>query len=327
MKVLIIDDDKNVRILLSEMVKHWGYEVILAADGESAWKILQIIDEPIIVLLDWIMPGIDGVELCKRIKQSEKTSHTYVIMLTGLKNDMDNIVIGFNAGADDFLTKPIEPRELSCRLSVGRRILVYQYDLEQRNATLQETTKVMENIMRELQIVNGKLKELSMEDELTGIANRRCLENYLAKEWWHALREKEALTFIMIDVDFFKLYNDTYGHPAGDECLRKVAMVLDDSVQRSTDIKSRYGGEEFAIVLRNTDCQGAQKIAEKIRLTVESLAVPHKASPISPYVTISLGVSTMIPEPNSSYEALIKEADDALYQAKREGRNRWIMVS
>ena len=112
MKVLIIDDERNVRTMLSEMVKLWGYEVILAADGESAWKILQIIKEPVVVLLDWIMPGIDGVELCKWIKQSEKTSHTYVIMLTGQKSDVDNIVIGFNAGADDFLAKPFEMNDL-----------------------------------------------------------------------------------------------------------------------------------------------------------------------------------------------------------------------
>lgn len=326
MKVLIIDDEKSIRTILSEMVQHWGYEVILAADGESAWKILQVISEPVIVMLDWIMPGLDGVELCKRIKQSEKTAHTYVIILTAKKSDIDNMVIGFDAGADDFLTKPIEPRELSCRLSVGKRILSYQYELEQRNAALYETTKVMENIMRELKAANGKLKDLSLEDEITGISNRRSLEHYLAKEWWHALREKEVMTFIMIDVDYFKLYNDTYGHLAGDECLKKVAAVLDHSVNRNSDIKARYGGEEFAIVLRATDSPGGQKVAEKIRLAVEGLQIPHRASDISPYVTITLGIATMIPDPKSSYEVLIKKADDALYQAKREGRNRWISV-
>lgn len=326
MKVLIIDDEKSIRTILSEMVQQWGYEVILAADGESGWKIFQIINEPVIVLLDWIMPGIDGVELCKRIKQGTKTSHTYVIMLTARKSDIEDMVIGFDAGADDFLTKPIDPRELSCRLSVGSRILSYQYELEQRNATLYETTRVMENIMLELQTVNGKLKDLSMEDEVTGIANRRCLENYLAKEWWHALREKKIMTFIMVDVDYFKLYNDTYGHLAGDECLKKVAAVLDHSVKRNSDIKARYGGEEFAVVLYAADYAGGQKVAEKIRLAVEELQIPHSASAISSYVTISLGVATMMPDPDSSYETLIKKADDALYRAKREGRNRWIAV-
>lgn len=326
MKVLIIDDEKSIRTILSEMVQHWGYEVVLAADGESAWKIFQVINEPIIVLLDWVMPGIDGVELCRRLKQSEKTAHTYVIILTAKRSDVEDVVIGFDAGSDDFLTKPIDPRELSCRLSVGRRILTYQHDLEQRNATLQETTRVMENVMRELQIVNGKLKELSLEDELTGIPNRRSLENYLAKEWWHALREKEALTFIMVDVDFFKYYNDTYGHPAGDECLKKVATILAENVKRSSDITTRYGGEEFAIVLHATDSAGGQKVAEKLRLVVESLAIPNKASKVSPYVTISLGIATIIPDINSSYETLKKEADDALYQAKREGRNRWVAI-
>ncbi len=323
MKILIIDDEKNIRTILSEMVQQWGYEVILAADGESAWKIFQVINEPMIVLLDWLMPGMDGIELCRRLKQSEKTSHTYVIMLTGKKADVEDTVVGFDAGADDFVTKPIDPRELSCRLSVGRRILTYQHELEQRNATLQETTKVMEHVMRELQIVNGKLKEISLEDELTGIANRRCLERYLAKEWWHALREKEALSFLMVDVDFFKRYNDTYGHPAGDECLKKVATVLAANVKRGGDITARYGGEEFAIVLRATGSEGGQKVAENIRRDVESLAIPHEASEIGPYVTLSIGVATLIPEMNSSYEMLIKEADDALYQAKNDGRNRY----
>lgn len=326
MKILIIDDEKNIRTILSEMVQQWGYEVILAADGESAWKIFQVIKEPIIVLLDWLMPGMDGIELCRRLKQSERTSHTYVIMLTAKKGDVEDAVISFDAGADDFVTKPIDPRELSCRLSVGRRILTYQHHLEQRNATLQETTKVMEHVMRELQIVNGKLKEISLEDELTGIANRRCLERYLVKEWWHALREKEALSFLMVDVDFFKRYNDTYGHPAGDECLKKIATVLAANVKRGGDITARYGGEEFAIVLRATGSEGGQKVAENIRRDVESLAIPHKASKIAPYVTLSIGVATLIPEMNSSYEMLIKEADDALYQAKNDGRNRWIAV-
>lgn len=322
MKLLIVDDDKSTRSILSEMSQQWGYEVILAADGESGWRILDIIDEPIILLVDWIMPGLDGIELCRRIKQSSKATQAHVIMVTGQKNNMEDLVTGFDAGADDFLNKPIDPRELSCRLSVGKRILTYQHELEQRNAALHETTQVMENILRELNTVNAKLNALSTLDELTGVANRRGLEEYLAKEWRHAMREKEVLTLIMIDVDFFKLYNDTYGHQAGDECLKKVASVLADCVKRSADLTARYGGEEFAIVLRTTELQGARKIAESMRCNVEALAIPHAASTASSYVTVSMGIATMTPRANSMYTTLISRADNALYKAKREGRNR-----
>ena len=327
MKLLIVDDEKCVRSILSEMAQEWGYEVILAADGESAWKMLEIIYEPMIVLMDWIMPGIDGVTLCQKIKRSAKATYIHVIMLTAKRSDVEDVVTGFDAGADDFLIKPVDSRELSCRLSVGKRILTYQQQLEQQNAALQETTKIMGNILRDLNLANGKLQAISMLDELTGVANRRALEEWLSREWQKALRKKELLTFIMLDVDFFKLYNDTYGHQAGDECLKKIADVLALNAKRGGDFVARYGGEEFVVGLFATDAIGGQQVGENIRLQVESLKIPHKASTISLYVTVSMGIATMIPETNTTYELLLQQADRALYQAKREGRNRWIAAS
>lgn len=323
MKVLIVDDDKSIRSILQAMIQDWGYEVLMAADGESAWQILNSLNhQPVIVLLDWILPGLDGLELCKRLRSAQQAACVYVIMLTGEKNGEEDIVNGFAAGADDFLVKPVSSRELSCRLAVGKRILSYQHQLEQRNQALEETTNVMEVVVRQLNQVNTRLKEIAMIDELTGIANRRSLEEYLSREWCHALRQQEYLAVIMLDVDFFKLYNDTYGHQAGDECLRAVAAVLAQNSKRSTDVAARYGGEEFAVVLRGTDSEGAWHVAENIRQNVEDLYMKTEASQIAPYVTVSLGVAAVIPKIANNYIEIIKHADEALYQAKEEGRNR-----
>lgn len=323
MKLLIVDDDRIIRVILSSMVKEWDYEVMLAEDGEQAWEHLENTNEPVIVLMDWIMPGIDGVEMCKRIKQSRNASRTHIIMLT-VKSGMEDMVACFEAGVDDFLVKPVDHRELGSRLSVGSRILQYQYDLEQRNIELQAAKKVMEKIMGELQAANEKLKVLSAQDGLTGVSNRRVFEEYLEREWRCAQRQKEPITIIMLDVDYFKMYNDTYGHFLGDECLKRIATVLTESAKRSGDLVARYGGEEFVIVARNTDATGAQVLAEKIRHAVAALKVPHDMSKVAPHVTVSLGIATTIPAFNTSYRRIMETADKALYRAKREGRNRWV---
>lgn len=322
MKLLIVDDDKFIRTILCAMVQHWGYDVKVAAGAVEAWNILLSIDEPIIVLMDWVMPDMDGIELCKKIKQAKNEGETYIIMLTA-KDGIEDMVTGFVAGADDFLSKPVDERELGSRLSVGSRILRYQHALMQRNAELQGTKQVMETIMKELQEANEKLRALSLSDGLTGLANRRSLEEFLDKEWRFALHEKLPITVIMLDVDWFKLYNDTYGHRAGDVCLQRLADVLAESVKCSSGLAARYGGEEFAVVLRTSDA-GGQVLAEKVRLAVEDLGIKHSASKTSPFVTISLGVSSMTPRSGENYRQLIDAADKALYQAKNKGRNRWV---
>ncbi len=308
------------------MVQGWGYEVLVAADATEAWSILFANEEPVIVLMDWIMPDTDGIELCKKIKQAKNEGDTYVIMLTA-KNDIEDMVAGFAAGADDFLSKPVDARELGSRLSVGSRVLKYQHTLIQRNAELQATKHVMENIMWELKEANEKLRTLTLIDGLTSIANRRSLEEFMEKEWRLAMREQSALTIIMVDVDYFKFYNDSYGHQMGDLCLQKIAHILAEFVKTKGDLAARYGGEEFAVVLRNTDAAAGQMAAEKIRLAVEGLDIAHSDSPVAGHVTVSLGVATVIPQPGDIYGKLLDIADKALYQAKNEGRNRWIYMS
>ncbi|MDU4962337.1 MAG: diguanylate cyclase [Sporomusaceae bacterium] len=326
MKLLIVDDDNFIRVVLSAMVKNWGYDVAVAAGAAEAWQLLTAVEEPVIVLMDWVMPDMDGIELCQKVKQAKPEGATYVIMLTA-KDGIEDMVAGFRAGADDFLRKPVDERELGSRLAVGSRILRYQHTLVQRNAELQNAKQMLEIMMGDLRAANAKLRMLSLSDGLTGLANRRSLEEFLDKEWRFSLRENLPLTLLMLDVDWFKLYNDTYGHQAGDICLQRLASVLTKAVERSGDLAARYGGEEFIVVLRKTDQQGGQTLAEQIRRAIESLCIEHAASNTAPFVTISLGIATLIPRPGKTYRQLIDAADRALYQAKENGRNCWACVT
>ncbi|HWQ61902.1 MAG TPA: diguanylate cyclase, partial [Negativicutes bacterium] len=177
-----------------------------------------------------------------------------------------------------------------------------------------------------LAAANRELQRLSNSDGLTGIANRRLFEDFLGQEWQRAIRQREALTLVMIDVDNFKYYNDTYGHQAGDECLRRVADVLRANVKRTTDLIARYGGEEFVAVLPATDAVGAAEVAESLRAAVEALAIPHTASSVSDVITVSLGAATVFPGPGDSPTDIVAMADQAMYQAKQQGRNRVVQA-
>lgn len=218
---------------------------------------------------------------------------------------------------------------LLCALGVvgislgGFRIRVKQMKEKEKHLTqlVEERTKELSNVMNQLEEANQELEKLSLTDRLTDIANRRHLEMVLEKEWRRSIREKSNISLIMVDIDFFKAYNDSYGHPQGDECLKKVAGILRGSIYRAGDLAARYGGEEFMVILSNTDSEGGSLVAERIRSGLEKLQIPHDSSEISDYVTISAGVATVIPERNSSSDTLISTTDQALYEAKKKGRN------
>lgn len=322
MKLLIVDDEKSVRKILENMVKDWGYELLFAVDAVSAWEIINIIQEPIIILLDWILPGMSGIELCQKLKNNQSMAHHYVIMLTGMKTSIDDVVKGFGAGVDDFLMKPVEPRELNCRLAVGKRILTYQYELEQRNHALQETTEIMEKVLKQLNHANLQLKELSLIDELTGIANRRHLNVFFENSWLEALRKEQRLVVLMVDIDYFKQYNDAYGHYGGDTCLKQIAQTLAECVPDANNLVARYGGDEFFVVLVDSEEDGRQT-ARKIEQKIAALAIPHRGSPLGT-VTVSIGIAVTVPEKGVSCESFLEQADYALYQAKEKGRKQWI---
>lgn len=305
MKLLIVDDEPFLQTTLADMLAKQDYEVFTADDGKAAFDFLMQQDEPVVVLLDWVMPVMNGIELCRRLENQKRRSCFYIILLTVI-NDKEAIASALDAGADDFITKPVHPRELISRLAVGRRMLEYQYALEK--------------MTEELITANCCLQQMAMVDGLTGIFNRRYFDGRLIDEWCRALREGQWLSLVFIDVDYFKFYNDIYGHPAGDRCLQKISAAVTKTLYRAGDIAARHGGEEFAVLLPNTDPLGAMVVAEALRIAVSQLNIKHQYSPCGK-VTISLGVASVVPVRNRSPESLLSMADQALYLAKAGGRN------
>lgn len=289
--VIMIVDDEIANIETMGAVLDDDYEVCFSRSGEDALRVVRLA-APDLILLDIVMPGMDGYEVCRRLKDDPSLSDIPVIFTTGLLKTEDE-VRGFAAGAIDYVTKPIQPVALRSR--VGNHV--------------------------ELKRMRDQLADFAMTDVLTGLSNRRLMEKLLQTEVQRLRREDEWLSFIMIDIDFFKQFNDLYGHLEGDQCLRMVASVLCDAVRRNDDVCLRYGGEEFACILPRTDHDAALEIAEGIRRRVEELGVPNRGSQVSPFVTVSVGVASGRPAPERAIELWISTADAMLYQAKRSGRN------
>jgi diguanylate cyclase (GGDEF)-like protein len=305
MKLLIVDDELISLAQLKNSITSWGYEVMTVIDSSRAWEVLREQREPMIVLMDWVMPGMDGVELCRKLQACSNRYYCYIIMLT-VKSGKEDVAMGLDAGADDYLVKPVHPRELQSRLSVGRRVLEYQYTLEK--------------LTEELVQANRELQRMAAVDGLTGVANRRHFEARYQDEWRRAKRDGYPLSLILIDIDHFKQYNDTYGHIAGDECLKKVAGVLAETITRAGDMVARYGGEEFAVLLPNTDSVGTAVVAEALRAAVSGMEVEHAGSDCK-ILTISIGAATVWPSQEADSKELMAVTDRALYQAKAAGRN------
>lgn len=297
--VLIVDDEQFTRMQLRLALEREGYQTAEAQNGREALNACQQL-HPDIVLLDAIMPDMDGFECCTRLQALDCCQHTPVLMITGL-DDQESVDRAFEVGAIDFVTKPIHWPVLRQRV----RRLIQQ-----------------SQIQRQLEAANRELQRLVTIDGLTQVANRRRFEEYFFQEWQRMAREQMPISLILCDVDFFKFYNDTYGHQAGDRCLQEVAIAIKNTVKRPADLVARYGGEEFAVILPKTDMEGAILIAETICSVVRKLAFPHMNSQVSSYVTISAGVATKIPQPGSDLQAIIAMADQALYQAKTAGRDR-----
>ena len=320
MCILIVDDSSETRSSLQSFLQLRGHAEILAAgSAREALDLLQRegdADESRVqvVLMDVGMPDIDGIETCRRIKADPRLKHVPVLMVTA-DSDLETLQKSFEAGACDFLAKPVQPLELLARL---RSALNLKREIDQ----CREQQRELERVTEQLRKLNGELRSLAVLDELTGVANRRFFNAILAQEWARATRDVVPLSLIMIDVDYFKNYNDHYGHPGGDECLSRVGGALRSLVRRPGDCVARYGGEEFAIILAHTGMQGAWNLAEQARARVEALGMEHAASPACRQVTISLGVVTAVPERSSTATMLVAAADLALYEAKHKGRNQ-----
>ena len=297
MKVLIADDDQISRTVVKALLTKWGYEVMEAEDGGHAWKILQEEDSPRLVVVDWMMPGMDGLELCRRLRESVDKNYHYIILLTG-RDSKEDIIGGLNAGADDYITKPFMPQELEVRLRTGRRIL----DLQQ---SLQEALEVQ--------------RYQAQHDPLTGILNHGEILKELERELIRADRQGSSLAVIMGDLDHFKKVNDIFGHVAGDAVLVEVAQRMRNDI-RLYDAIGRYGGEEFLLVLPGCAIEEAKQIANRILKSTREQPIVFQGNAIA--VTISLGLAfNKVGEPTALIE-IVQAADSALYQAKQNGRNR-----
>lgn len=306
MKTLVIEDSPISLKSICDHIERMGITPIPAKTGAEGIE-LFLKERPDIVLLDIIMPDVDGYEVARSIRESEESGDwTPIIFLSSLSADKD-IEKGIAAGGDDYLLKPISKIVLGAKIRAMLRII-------QMRQTLVAMT-------HELDAANHELRLLTSVDCLTGLSNRRHFESLLMREWNRSMRQGEELSILMCDIDFFKSYNDTYGHPSGDQCLRKVASALSGCMVRGGDLLARYGGEEFVAILPATELSGAIHVGAQMRQAVMHLDIPHSASPLK-RVTASFGVASAVAMPETKPYDVVMAADQALYKAKNAGRNR-----
>ena len=295
--VLVVDDSPVQRLILKNCLLDRGFQPIVVEDGEKALAVLQTPDAPRLMILDWGLPGMSGIEVCQSIRGSKAERYIYILMLTS-KSDAAHVVTGLESGADDFVRKPFDPAELGARLATGCRIL----QLEEQLVTARD-----------------ELHRVAMYDSLTGLLNREAILDYLRREIARASRVQTTVGLMILDLDHFKGVNDTFGHLAGDQALKRVGNLLQSNF-RSYDAAGRFGGEEFLVVLPNCGYTALTLRAEMVRLSMASLQLEFDGRPCS--LTASIGVATLNPNLGESLESLLQRADSALYEAKRYGRNR-----
>ncbi|SAL32936.1 response regulator receiver modulated diguanylate cyclase [Caballeronia sordidicola] len=311
--VLLVDDQTIVAEAVRRMlVDQPRLDFHYCANPEDALRVAQA-TRPTVILQDLVMPGVDGLTLVRQYRGHEATRDIPIIVLS-TKDEPRIKSAAFAAGANDYLVKLPDSIELIARIRYHSRSYL---NLLQRD----DAYRALRQSQQKLLETNLELQRLTNSDGLTGLSNRRCLDDYMSAEWKRAARDKSSLGFLMIDVDNFKSYNDTYGHVAGDDVLKLVARAIESCLNRPADLAARFGGEEFAVVLPSTLATGLRVLGEKIRMAVEALAVPHTGS-LAKCVTISVGGVTQVPQPGENVKQLIEAADLALYRAKRDGRNR-----
>lgn len=304
MKILVADDDSTSRLIVQTALRSLGHECHIVSDGAQAWEAFRT-HRPDVVISDWMMPGLTGLELCRNIRTDASGAYTFIIMVTS-QGGHDEVLEGMNAGADDYLIKPLDPDDLQAHLIAASRVTsLHQQLAEQRT---------------QLEGLNQELAAIARRDPLTGLRNRRALEEDLDLLEARVTRYGHRYCMALLDVDLFKSYNDTYGHLAGDQILQTVASKLQEQA-RGGDSLYRYGGEEFLCIFPEQSLATGTLAVERMRISLKRLAVPHIESPFG-VLTISAGMSMMDPGHTRSATEVLKEADEALYRAKQLGRNR-----
>jgi len=289
-RILVVDDERVNINILNALLKA-DYKIMAATTGEQALK-AALSGQPDLILLDVLLPGMDGHEICRKLKSDPDTRSIPIIFITAM-DDAESETMAFTLGAVDFIPKPFNNAVVKARVGAHMR--------------LKRQSDMLEN--------------LASMDTLTNVPNRRAFEQARLSEWRRCQREKRPISFIMIDVDQFKQYNDNYGHGAGDECLTRIARAINGCINRPGDILARYGGEEFAAIMPGTDSEGALQIAQQFHAAITELAIPHDHSTASDRVTISVGVATTTRIDEVTPEELSRAADNMLYEAKEAGRN------
>ncbi|HKV28412.1 MAG TPA: diguanylate cyclase [Candidatus Acidoferrales bacterium] len=297
MKILVAEDEPVSRRLLEAFLRKWGYQVVAVAKGDDAWALLEAEDPPRLAILDWMMPGIEGVEICRRVRERTGRPYVYMILLTA-RGQKRSLLVGLKAGADDYLSKPFDAEELRARLQAGERIL---------------------KVQDELIAARDALHFQATHDVLTGVASRDAAFEFLVRELARAYRENKPVGVALADLDHFKAVNDKYGHIAGDLVLQEVARRMTKCV-RSYDCVGRYGGEEFLMIFPTSTEEGIVRLAERMRKALEAKPVRTPEGDIA--ITASFGVSVIRSSVQNDVNELLRTVDAALYRAKRTGRNR-----
>lgn len=309
LRVLVADDESAGRTQLGQLLAAEDYQVTLAADGQQALQ-AAIRERPHIIVADWMMPEMDGLNLCRALRETAEGRHIYFVLLSDHAKD-DSVVAAFEAGVDDFVAKPFSPKVIVARLRAGQRVV----RLEEEAA---QDARNLRRFATEYAVANRRLRQAALTDSLTGLPNRRYAMERLEQDWSASTRNQRPLSVMMIDVDRFKSINDTYGHDAGDAVLKQVAAALRKAA-RTEDVICRIGGEEFLVISPDTGIQAAVKVADRFRAAVETLAFTAGSTRYA--ITVSIGVAERVPG-QAKPDALIKGADEALYRAKRAGGNR-----
>jgi len=321
--ILIVDDDQDIQRLLENYLKKLEVEKINFTDtAEKTYKLLNINNlksDPVVdlIILDIVLGAENGIDICRKVKTNPVYQEIPIIMITAQK-ESEYLKDAFEAGAMDYIKKPVKKIEFMVRINSAIKLR------KETKARIEREKELLE-LSKKLKKMNQKLEKMALVDGLTNISNRRLFDKTIKKELKRAKRENDPLSLIMIDIDNFKAYNDTYGHQQGDQCLKEVASVLTENTKRAADFAARYGGEEFAVILPDTAKKGAVKIAEDIRKEIMELELEHENSITADCVTVSLGVSSICTDQEIDQQlvnSFIDKSDQALYQAKENGKNQ-----